>query len=83
MALNIKDEETDRLARELAALTGQPITIAVREAVHAQLDTLRRRSRAIDEPDLSDIIARGRARRLLDGRTEDELLGYGPDGLPS
>jgi antitoxin VapB len=83
MAINIKDEETDRLARELATLTGLPITVAVREAVSAQLDALRRRSRLPDQSDLSDIITRGRARRALDDGPEDEILGYGPDGLPT
>jgi antitoxin VapB len=83
MAINIKDEETDRLARELAALTGLPITVAVRDAVSAQLDAVRRRSRAAAPPDLSDIIERGRARRVVDDRAEDQILGYGSDGMPT
>ena len=29
MAFNIKDPETDRLVRELASLTGQPITVGL------------------------------------------------------
>jgi antitoxin VapB len=33
VALNIKDAETDRLARELAAETGESITEAVRRAI--------------------------------------------------
>lgn len=37
MRLNIKNEEADRLARELAALTGQTITAAVTEAVRERL----------------------------------------------
>lgn len=83
MAINIKDEETDRLARELATLTGLPITVAVRDAVSARLDALKRRNRVADhQRDLSSIITRGRARRLVDDRPEDEILGYGPDGLP-
>lgn len=83
MALNIKDDETDRLARELAELTGQPITTAVREAIEAQLATLRRRRRVAAGPDLAAIIARGRARRTLDTGPEDEILGYDERGLPA
>lgn len=83
MAINIKDEETDRLARELARLTGQPITVAVRDAVSARLQELRRRQRVTSGPDLGDIIARGRARRVLDDRSEGEILGYRQDGLPA
>lgn len=83
MALNIKDEETDRLARELAALTGKPITTAVREAIEAQLEMVRRRRRVNGEPDLVGIITRGRARRTVDDRSEDEILGYDERGLPA
>ena len=37
MSLNIKDQETDRLARELAARTGKSLTRAVRDALRAAL----------------------------------------------
>jgi antitoxin VapB len=83
MALNIKDDETDRLARELAELTGQPITTAIREAIEAQLEALRRRRRVAAGPDLSEIVARGRARRTLDERPDAEILGYDENGLPA
>ena len=83
MALNIKDEATDRLARELAAETGQPITTAVREAIEAQLASIRRRRRVTDDQELLGIIARGRARSVVDERSEDEILGYDTHGLPS
>lgn len=82
MALNIKDEETDRLARELADLTGQPITTAVKEAIEAQLDVVRRRRSIPDATDLTDIIRRGRNRPVRDDRSEMDLLGYDEDGLP-
>jgi antitoxin VapB len=42
MALNIKDEETQKLAQELAKLTGESMTAAVTEAVRERLDRLRR-----------------------------------------
>jgi antitoxin VapB len=83
MALNIKDPETDRLARELASLTGQPITVAVRVAVEEQLSLLRRRTAVAGADDLSGVISRGRERRLLDRRPEAEILGYDDDGLPA
>lgn len=37
MSLNIKNEETHRLAQELAALTGESMTVAVTEAVRERL----------------------------------------------
>lgn len=82
MALNIKDDETDRLARQLAEETGESITVAVRDAIAAQLATIRRRSRVVADTDLSDVIARGRSRSQIDTRSENEILGYDHRGLP-
>jgi len=41
MSLNIKNEETARLIRELADLTGESLTGAVTEAVRERLDRLK------------------------------------------
>jgi antitoxin VapB len=84
MALNIKDPETDRLVRELAALTGQPITDAVREAVQDKLRVTRAGRAASSRGRrqlLDEIAARGRARPTLDDRTPDEIIGYDENGL--
>jgi antitoxin VapB len=83
VALNIKDPVTDRLARELAEATGESITVAARIAIEERLARIRHQRRARGTADqLNEILERGRARRVLDHRTEDEILGYGPDGLP-
>jgi antitoxin VapB len=37
MSLSIKNEETHRLAKELAALTGETMTVAVSEAIYERL----------------------------------------------
>lgn len=42
MSLNIKSEETHRLARELAELTGESLTAAVTVAVRERLDRVHR-----------------------------------------
>ncbi len=42
MSLNIKSEETHRLARELAELTGESMTAAVMVAVRERLERVRR-----------------------------------------
>ncbi|HMR31061.1 MAG TPA: type II toxin-antitoxin system VapB family antitoxin [Geminicoccaceae bacterium] len=42
MALNIKSDETHRLARELAALTGESMSTAVTIALQERLGRLRR-----------------------------------------
>lgn len=41
MAINIKTDETERLARELATLTGETVTAAVAVAVRERLDRVR------------------------------------------
>ena len=41
MGLNIKNEETQKLARELARLTGESLTAAITEAVRERLDRVR------------------------------------------
>lgn len=41
--MNIKNEETHRMAQELATLTGESITAAVTEAVRQRLDRVKRR----------------------------------------
>jgi antitoxin VapB len=81
VALNIKDPETDRLARELAELSGLPITTAVHDAIEERLGVLRSRA-SVSPPGLDAIIERGRARKIVDARPEDEILGYDSQGLP-
>ena len=82
MALNIKDPDTDRLAWELAAATGESITEAARRAIEERLDRVRARARVTSLDSLGAIIARGRARPYLDDRSDDEILGYDDQGLP-
>jgi antitoxin VapB len=41
MSLYIKDEEAHRLARQLARLTKESMTIAVRQAIRERLERLR------------------------------------------
>lgn len=88
MALNIKDPDTDRLARRLAELTGESITTSLREAIEARIAEIEARNRAASATDhvrdlLDQIAARGRARSVLNDLSEDEILGYDEHGLPS
>ncbi len=41
MALNIKNDETQKLAHQLSKLTGESMTTAVTEAVRERLDRVR------------------------------------------
>jgi antitoxin VapB len=86
MALSIRDPETDRLARELAALTGETMTSAIRVALEQRLHQERGRRRAeVDRrrKAIDAIIERCASLPILDDRSEDEILGYDENGLPS
>jgi antitoxin VapB len=83
MSLNIKDEKTHRMARELARLTGESMTAAVNEAIRERLERVRGNSK---EERLDRILQIGRecAARLKEPyRSIDhgELL-YDEKGLP-
>lgn len=82
MALNIKDAATDRLARRLAAETGESITVATRRALEERLARIGRSRPGGRDELLHEIVARGRQRPVLDDRGADEILGYDEDGLP-
>lgn len=84
MALNIKDERTDRLARELARVTGETITVAARTAIEERLArVLAEAAHRTEDRPLTDIIRRGRARDDLTTRSAEEIIGYDERGLPA
>ena len=85
MALSLKDRETDSLARQIASLTGESLTEAVRGALRLRLreEQLKRGQPAWNDSAIDEIIERFARLPLLDSRTDDEILGYGEDGLPS
>lgn len=83
MALSIKDPETERLARNLAQLTGENITTATRRAIEERLRRLAGRSRrAALLEDMAEIRRRWRGMPVLDDRTPEEILDYDTNGLP-
>lgn len=83
MALNIRNPETELLAREVAELTGETKTDAVTEALRDRLERLRRDRVDRSLADELDEIARHCAKLpVLDARSPEEILGYDEDGLP-
>lgn len=83
MALNIKDPVTDRAARQLAALTGESITDAVRIALTERLHRVESQARRTSGAGaLRRYVERGRARAVVDERSAEEILGYDQHGLP-
>lgn len=85
MPLNIKDEDVHRDALRLAAMTGQSITAAVREAVAERLRALERdQQRSKPRRSAAAILAAARDCRAtlgLDGHSADHAHLYGEDGL--
>ena len=83
MALSIKDPETERLARNLAQLTGENITTATKRAIEERLRRVGGHSRkAALLEDMADIRRRWSAMPVLDDRTVEEILDYDENGLP-
>lgn len=89
MALNIKDPETERLASEVAALTGESKTRAIRVALEERRQRLgfrvKRRSRKDEmlrflQRDVWPRVPEGERGRRLTREEEDAILGYGPGG---
>ena len=83
MALSIKDQETDRLAREVARRTGESLTEAVTQALRERLARLKTRetSRTLAE-ELDEIALRCGSLPVRDRRSAEEIIGYDETGLP-
>jgi len=82
--LNIKDPEVYRLARELADKTGESLTEVVRRALRERLARERpREAQDLLIEKLREISDRCSALPVLDGRPDDEILGYDERGIPA
>ena len=85
MPLSIKAPEADRLARQLAAVTGETITNAVIVAMRERLERQQRKQEETQTliADLMAIANHCASLPVLDDRSEDEIMGWDEDGLPS
>jgi Uncharacterized protein conserved in bacteria len=84
MALNIKNEETYRLVKELADLTGESMTGAVTEAVRERLERIRQAEGRQGMAERIHAIAADMRARLPDDFFDIEHgdLLYDENGLP-
>lgn len=83
MAFNVKNDEADRLLRELVDLTGESLTDAITQSLRQRLARERRlRSLQAGDP-LTEAIERLRNLEVIDARSDDEILGYDRHGVPS
>lgn len=83
MPLSIKNEATERLARQVADETGESITEAIQKSLQERWEALKRRRHGRSlERQVEDILRRVDALPTLDYRSPDEILGYDEHGLP-
>lgn len=83
MALSVKDKETDRLARAVAALTGETLTDAIRKALAERLEREEHR-RGKTGPLAERLLAIGAHCAALpdhDPRDPNEIAGYDATGM--
>jgi antitoxin VapB len=82
MTVLIKDEEADRLIRQLAERTGETITDAVKRAVSERLAKTPLSETEIKERmrRIKAIVARADAIPTVDHRPADEIIGYNEKG---
>lgn len=90
MPLNIKNLAVERLADEIARLTGESKTEAIRKALEERRAQLNFRSTGEDrearlrrflEYELWPIVAADQLGRKLGRDEEEAILGYGPEGV--
>lgn len=90
MSLNLKNPEVERLVEEVAAMTGESKTEAVRQALAERKERLSlfvvRRDRKEDvlrylQNEVWPRIPPELLGRGLSQEEQDEILGYGPDGV--
>jgi antitoxin VapB len=81
MVLRIDHPDADRLAQELAELTGEPLDAAVVMAVSQRLERVRDRLGVRRE--LADLLANVATYPVLNALTPEQIIGYDKDGLPT
>lgn len=84
MAMSIKSLEVERLAREIAAKTGDSLTGTIQKALEERLASLsQQRKSQILLSQIEEILQRVDRLPILDSRTANEILGYDENGLPT
>lgn len=84
MPISIKNAETEQLARLLAKETGETITEVIKKSLQDRLQRMRGRRKDRELKDqIADILARVDALPRLDAPSDDEILGYDENGIPT
>jgi antitoxin VapB len=78
MSLEIRSPKADALAHELATATGEDVDTAVLKAIEERLARVPRPLSADRQLEIDTLFDRLARMPVLDGRTPDEIIGYGP-----
>jgi antitoxin VapB len=84
MALHITNPAVEQKVRDLASLTGESMTDAIGAAVEERMLRVKPPSPKQADPTVEEILELVRSFKLQpinENLTDDEILGYGPDGL--
>jgi antitoxin VapB len=82
MSLEINSARASSLASELAAATGEDVDTAVVRAIEERLVRVTRQSPLAEDGEIDALFEKLAKMPVLDARSPDEILGYGPNGLP-
>ncbi len=85
MALNLKNQEAEQMARQLAQLTGESLTDAIKGALKERLEREEKARKRIGRLDWLRRITKETSAIMNDGKTSTELIEelYDPEtGLP-
>jgi antitoxin VapB len=86
MGLSIKNEEVERMVRDLAARRAVPMTEALRQVLAEEEARVATAREAEIEARVAAVMAIARevaAMPDVSDMTDDEILGYDDDGIPS
>jgi antitoxin VapB len=83
MALSIKNEQVERLARLVAQETGESLTEAIQRSLHERWERLRfRRRNRLLPGQMEALLCRVDSLPTLDTRSDDDILDYDESGMP-
>jgi antitoxin VapB len=82
MSLEIRSPKANALARELATATGEDIETAIEQAIIERLARLPHRLPKERQAEIDVLFDRLARMAVIDDRSPDEIIGYGPNGLP-
>lgn len=81
--MNIASRKLDELAQRLARLTGENVETALERAVEERLSRISSDAPEGDRREaMLTFFDRVSRMAVIDPRSLDEIIGYGPDGLP-